>query len=71
MSTVVDFKRILNDVAHLEPSLEVAIGTTGFKGDGDRMFLQVNGTGILLDHEDAAKFLKAADRVARRLEAKP
>lgn len=65
MATRVFFKRVLKDVAGLEGRAEVAIGTTGFKGDGQRVFLQWNGTGILLDHDDAKAFLNAARETAQ------
>ncbi len=68
MATVVQFKRVLADAAGLEDRAEVAIGSTGFKGDGQRMFLQWNGTGILLDHGDARAFLAAAARIAKELD---
>ena len=71
MATTVQFKRVIKDVAKLEGSAEVAIGTTGFAGDGDRMFLQWNGTGILLDHDDAKAFLAAAKRTAETLNLDP
>ncbi|MEM6897701.1 MAG: hypothetical protein AAF576_09970 [Pseudomonadota bacterium] len=64
MATRVFFKRVLRDAAGLEPDAEVAIGTTGFKGDGARMFLQWNGVGLLLDAADAQAFLKAARETA-------
>ncbi len=67
MATRVQFKRVLDDVAKLEGRAEVAIGTTGFAGDGPRMFLQWNGVGILLDHDDARAFLAAAARTAEEL----
>ncbi|MEM9438780.1 MAG: hypothetical protein AAGA15_17265 [Pseudomonadota bacterium] len=65
MATRVFFKRVLRDVAGLEGRAEVAIGTTGFKGDGQRVFLQWNGTGILLDHDDAKAFINAARETAQ------
>ena len=67
MGTIVQFKRVLRDVAVLEADVEIAIGTTTFAGDGERMFLQSNGTGILLSHEDARAFLAAAARLASSL----
>jgi len=67
MATRVFFKRVLDDAAGLEDRAEIAIGTTGFKGDGQRMFLQWNGTGILLDHEDARAFLRAAQETAQEI----
>lgn len=67
MATRVQFKRVVKDVAMLEPRSEIALGTTGFAGDGQRLFLQWNGTGILLGHADARDFLAAAARTAREL----
>lgn len=64
MATRVFFKRVIEDVAGLEGRAELAIGTTGFKGDGQRMFIQWNGVGLLLDHNDAQAFLKAARETA-------
>lgn len=64
MATRVFFKRVIEDVAGLEGRAEVAIGTTGFRGDGQRMFIQWNGVGLLLDHDDAKAFLNAARQTA-------
>lgn len=63
MATKVQFKRNIKDAAKLEEPQEIAIGTTGFAGDGDRMFVQVNGAGILLSHDDARALLNAAQRI--------
>ena len=71
MGTMVQFKRVVGDVADLEADAEIAIGTTTFAGDGDRMFIQYNGTGILLSHEDARAFLAASGRIASALEYEP
>ena len=70
MATRVEWKRIVRDEAGLEDAAEVAIGTTGFRGDGNRLFLQWNGTGILFSHDDAAAFLEAAARARKTLEAR-
>lgn len=67
MATRVEFKRVIRDHAGLEGSAELAIGTTGFAGDGDRLFVQWNGVGLLLEHEDAQAFLAAAARAAESL----
>jgi hypothetical protein len=67
MATKVFFKRRLTDAAKLEAPATVALGTTGFKGDGDRLFLQWNDTGILLDHDSARAFLEAAGKCAEIL----
>ena len=64
MATRVFFKRVIEDVTGLEGRAEVAIGTTGFRGDGQRMFIQWNGVGLLLDHDDAKAFLNAARQTA-------
>lgn len=68
MATRFDFKRVVRDAAQLEDSAEIAIGTTAFSGDGDRLFLQHNGIGLLLHHNDARAFLRAAKRAADRLD---
>lgn len=65
--TRVEFKRLVKDFARLESEATIAIGTTGFAGDGDRLFLEFNGTGILLSHDDAYRFLSAAARAAQTL----
>ena len=67
MATRVDFKRLVSDFAKLEGRVTISIGTTGFAGDGDRLFLNFNDTGILFSHEDAEAFLVGAARAARRL----
>jgi hypothetical protein len=67
MATRVAFKGVVRDHAKLEGSAEIAIGTTGFAGDGSRLFLQWNGTGILFDDADTEAFLKAAIRTAKEL----
>lgn len=67
MATTVDFKRHVHDFAKLEGSATISIGTTGFAGDGDRLFLNFNAVGILFSHDDAAAFLAAAARAAHRL----
>ena len=68
MATRVEFKRVVRDAAELEDAAELAIGTIGFRGDGDRLFVQWNGTGILLAHDDAHTFLAAAARISQTLE---
>ena len=67
MATNVDFRRHVSDFAKLEGSARVCIGTTGFAGDGDRLFLNFDDVGILFSHEDAEAFLVAAARAAKRL----
>lgn len=67
MPTMVQFKRVIRDAARLEPDAEVAIGTTTFLGDGPRLFLQHNGEGLLLSHDDARAFLAAAARASTDL----
>ncbi len=67
MATRVDFKRVVQDFAKLEGEATIAIGTTGFAGDGNRLFLNFDDKGILLSHEEAKAFLEAAARAARRL----
>ena len=67
MATHVDFKRLVSDFAKLEGRAMIGIGTTGFAGDGDRLFLNFNDVGILFPHEDAKAFLIAAARAAKRL----
>ena len=60
MPTTVDFKRKVADFAKLEGEATISIGTTGFAGDGDRLFLNFDDVGILFSHKDAEAFLKAA-----------
>ncbi|MEM9312675.1 MAG: hypothetical protein AAGA34_14630 [Pseudomonadota bacterium] len=60
MPTTVDFKRLVKDFAKLEGEATISIGTTGFAGDGDRLFFNFDDKGILFSHEDAEAFLKAA-----------
>ena len=67
MATNVDFRRHVSDFAKLEGSARVCIGTTGFAGDGDRLFLNFDDVGILFSHGDAEAFLVAAARAAKRL----
>lgn len=67
MATRVAFKDVVHDHAKLEGSAEIAIGHTGFSGDGQRLFLQWNGQGILFDRDQARAFLKAAIRTAEEL----
>lgn len=67
MATVVDMKRYVEDYAKLEGGAMISIGTTGFAGDGDRLFLNFNDVGILFSHDDAEAFLVAAARAAQRL----
>ena len=67
MATRVDFKAIVADHAKLEGQAEIALGHTGFAGDGQRLFLQWNGTGILFGDSDATAFLQAAMRTVRAL----
>lgn len=68
MATRVEFKKLVKDHAGLEDEAMVALGTTGFAGDGSRLFLEFNGVGLLFSHDDAAAFLRAATRVAETLE---
>ncbi|MEL6487600.1 MAG: hypothetical protein AAFQ13_10720 [Pseudomonadota bacterium] len=67
MPTTVDFKRTVTDFAKLEGEATISIGTTGFAGDGDRLFLNFEDVGILFSHEDAEAFLKAAMAAYLRL----
>lgn len=67
MPTTVDFKRLVKDFAKLEGEATISIGTTGFAGDGDRLFLNFDDVGILFSHEDAEAFLKAAMAACVRL----
>lgn len=67
MATHVDFKRLVSDFAKLEGEATISIGTTGFAGDGDRLFLNFNDVGILFSHDDAKAFLAGAARAAERL----
>ena len=71
MPTTVDFKRTVKDFAKLEGEAVISIGTTGFAGDGDRLFLNFNDAhgsrGMLFSHEDAEAFLKAAMAAYLRL----
>ena len=67
MPTTVDFKRRVADFAKLEGEATISIGTTGFAGDGDRLFLNFDDVGILFSHEDAEAFLKAAMAAYARL----
>ena len=71
MATRVEFKRIVRDRAGREDAAEIAVGTTGFAGDGPRLFLQWNGTGLLFDDDDARAFLAAVARSAATLEVRP
>ena len=67
MGTMVEFKRVIRDHARLEPAAEIAIGTTTFSGDGERLFLQHNGVGLLLSDDDAKAFIAAVKRAAKTL----
>ena len=67
MPTTVDFKRLVKDFAKLEGEATISIGTTGFAGDGDRLFLNFDDVGLLFSHEDAEAFLKAAMAAYLRL----
>ncbi|MEO1047791.1 MAG: hypothetical protein AAFW59_05625 [Pseudomonadota bacterium] len=67
MPTTVDFKRLVKDFAKLEGEATISIGTTGFSGDGDRLFLNFDNVGILFNHEDAEAFLMAALEAYQRL----
>lgn len=69
MTTRVQFKKRVADYARLEGEAVIALGTTGFAGDGDRLFLEFDGKGILFSREDAAAFLRAFGRVAKTLDA--
>lgn len=68
MVTHVEFKKVVKDYARLEGEATIAIGTTGFAGDGHRLFLEFNGVGILFSHEEARAFLAAAARTAETLD---
>jgi hypothetical protein len=68
MVTRVEFKKLVKDYAKLEGEATIAIGTTGFAGDGDRLFLNFKEVGILFSHEDARAFLAAAARAAETLD---
>ena len=70
MATSVEFKRVVRDEAGLEDAAEIAIGTTGFRGDGNRLFVQWNGTGVLFSHEDANALIDAVERARTTLEAR-
>ena len=68
MATQVEFKRLVKDFAKLEGEATIAIGTTGFASDGARLFLEVNGVGILFSHDDVRAFLGASLRSAQTLD---
>lgn len=68
MVTRVEFKRLVKDHARLEGEAVISIGTTGFAGDGDRLFLNFKDVGILFSHDDAQAFLRAAARAAETLD---
>ena len=68
MVTRVEFKKLVKDYAKLEGEATISIGTTGFAGDGDRLFLNFKEVGILFSHEDARAFLAAAARAAQTLD---
>lgn len=68
MATHVQFKRLVKDYAKLEGEATISIGTTGFAGDGDRLFLNFKEVGILFSHDDARAFLLAAARAAETLD---
>lgn len=68
MATRVEFKRLVKDFAKLEGEATISIGTTGFAGDGDRLFLNFKDVGILFSHDDARAFLAAAARAAATLD---
>lgn len=67
MATRFEFKRLVKDFAKLEGEASISIGTTGFSGDGERLFLNFRDVGILFSHEDAKAFLAAAARAANTL----
>jgi hypothetical protein len=68
MVTRVEFKRLVRDHAKLEGEAMISIGTTGFAGDGDRLFINFKEVGILFSHDDARAFLLAAARAAETLD---
>ena len=67
MPTTVDFKSLVKDYANLEGEATISVGTTGFAGDGDRLFLNFDDVGILFSHKDAEAFLEAAMAAYLRL----
>ena len=67
MATRTDFRRTVKDHAKLEGEVRISLGTTGFAGDGNRLFINFNEVGILFSHDDASAFLAAAAEAARRL----
>lgn len=69
--TRVEFKKRVKDHAKLEGEAMIAVGTTGFAGDGDRLFLQFNEVGILFSDDDARAFLAAVARAAATLAPGP
>lgn len=68
MATRMEFRKLVRDYAKLEGEAVIAIGTTGFAGDGDRLFLNFKEVGILFSHEDARAFLRATARAAKTLD---
>ena len=71
MATYLDFKRVVKDYGKLEGEAKIAIGTTGFAGDGDRLFVEFRDVGILFSDADARDFLSAAVRAMTRLRIEP
>ncbi|MEE4153069.1 MAG: hypothetical protein V2I27_02815 [Erythrobacter sp.] len=67
MPTKHDFRAVVKDFAKLEGDARIGLGTTGFAGDGDRLFVNFDDKGILFGHEDAEAFLKAAIAAYLRL----
>jgi hypothetical protein len=66
--TRVEFRKLVTDYARLEREAVIAVGATGFAGDGDRLFLEFGGTSILFSHEAAGAFLRGVARVAKTLD---
>jgi len=67
MATNHDFKGLVKDFAGLEGEARIGLGTTGFAGDGDRLFINFDQKGILFSHADAEAFLAAAIAAYERL----
>lgn len=66
MATTCYFAEDLSDSAS-EKTVSVEFGTTNFAGDGPQFYLNFGNEGLILSHDDAAKFCRRVAEVARYL----
>ena len=66
MGTTMHLERAMKDAGSREERVvDVEMGTSGYAGEGPQLCLNVGAESVLMSHDDAEAFIKAAARIAR------